>query len=62
MTEDVHFPHKQAVVSQEKTEVTIVSWDYENKRGTAMTSGGQTVEVAQVTTLTIVEQKEGQLA
>jgi hypothetical protein len=59
MTQSVFWPHEQAnAASSKKVEVTIVAWDYEQKRGTAMLPGGQVVEVQQVTALTIIESQQ----
>ncbi len=59
MTEDVYWRHIQAEAgSQDKVSATIVSWDYENKRGTALLPDGKVTEVAIVTTLTVVEEQE----
>ncbi len=60
MTETVYWPHEQATSLANKIEVTIIAWDYEQKRGTAMLPGGQIAEVRQVTTLTVVSTKERQ--
>lgn len=61
MTEGVFWPHEKAMQpSQDRIEVTVVAWDYEQKRGTALLPGGHFVEVRQVTALTVIgpEQKE----
>lgn len=59
MTEDVYWQSVQAVTgSQDRVKVTIVTWDYENKRGTALLPDGKVTEVAIVSTLTVVEKQE----
>jgi hypothetical protein len=58
VTQQVYWPHEQASRANEKVEVTIIAWDYEAKRGTAMLHGGHIAEVRQVTTLTIVSESE----
>lgn len=62
MTEQVFWPNKEATTQQSRIPVTIIAWDYEQKRGTAMLPGGQIAEVRQVTALTVVSatEQEGQ--
>jgi hypothetical protein len=58
MTEQVFWPNEEATQQQDKINVTIVAWDYEQKRGTAMLPGGQIAEVRQITALTVVTTEE----
>jgi hypothetical protein len=58
MTETVYWPHVQANTSTNKVEITIVAWDYEQKRGTATLPGGYFVEVRQITALAVVSAEE----
>lgn len=58
MTETVFWTNEEARTASGTVTLTVTSWDYEQKRGTAMLPGGHFVEVRMVEILTVVPEKE----